>query len=308
MTHQPTAPMEPSPWPPTGPVDLKTFIRNLGASRAQGSATSTQYRRTAMLVERAAPRMIEAAPLEPIGFLDGVQRRALIGRRDRLDITLVFLAAGAVLGSRLLTVEERLAVLCSVRDEEFVRAALTDIPTVALPDLLPWGVANATESWIDSTRRRLEELALEGTPQVPHHFVVVDGSLPPHSPRLDAVGVIKTAATDWLIDESSYPYRGGWRSPALLLPASRAGERARLTCFVRLRDVEGCHTYDYSLIRVECFEEAGIDVLEAAAALAVQQRQPLTSGDPRAEVHMRAMRKTEEVLRTRMPVAFQVLP
>ncbi|MBD3926096.1 hypothetical protein IEZ26_15840 [Nocardioides cavernae] len=308
MTRQHTAPLEPSPWPPTGPVDLKTFIRNLGASRARGSATSTQYRRTAMLVERAAPRMIEAAPLEPIGFLDAVQRRALVGRRNRLDISLVFLAAGTVLGNRLLNVEERLAVLCSVQDEQFVRAALSDVPVVALPDLLPWGVASATDGWIDETRRRLEERALEGAPRASGHFVVVDGSLPPHASRLDAVGVIKTTATDWLIDESSYPYLGGWRSPALLLPPSRAGDRARLSCLVRLRDVEGCHAYDYSLVRVECFEEAGIETLEAVAALAVQERQPLTSGDPRAEVHMRSMRTTEDVLRTRVPVAFQVLP
>lgn len=309
MISQPHSPVEPSPWPPSRSLDLKAFVQSLSADRAIGSPTPAEYRRTAILVETAMPRQIQAAALEPLGFLDGIQRRAVAGRIQHRDLTLAYVSAGTVRGTTLLDVQERLAVLCSVEDEHRVRSALPDVPVVAFPELLPWGVASATEAWIDDTRRNLEALALEHAPQAAGRFVVVDGSLRPDCRRTDAVSVVKGALrTEWLPDSSLLPTAGGWRSPALRLPASRAGERSRLTCFVRLRDADGCHPWGFSLIRVESFEDAGIEVLEAAAALAVAQRQPLGSGDPRAEIHLQGFRRAEEVLRARAPFAIQVLP
>lgn len=287
---------------------MKAFVQSLASDRAMGSPTSAEYRRTAILVESAAPRPIQAEPLVPLGFLDGIQRRATAGRIQHRDLTIAYVGAGTVHNTTLLNVQERLAVLCSVEDERRVRSALADVPVVAFPELLPWGVASATEDWIDGTRRQLEAMALDHAPQADGKFVVVDGSLRADCHRPDAVGIVKNALrTEWLPDSSLLPAAGGWRSPALRLPASRAGERARLTCFVRLRDADGRRPWGFSLIRVESFEDGGIEVLEAAAALAVAQRQPLGSGDPRAEFHLAGMRRTEEVLRARAPFAIEVM-
>lgn len=307
MIPQPNPPIEPSPWPPAGPVDLKAFVHGLSADRAIGSPTPAEYRRTAILVETAEPRPIHAAPLEPVGFLDGIQRRRIAGRIQHRDLTVAYLSAGTVHGTTLLDVRERLAVLCSVEDEDRVRSALLGIPVVAFPELLPWCVASATDDWIDGTRRHLEALALDHAPSAHGKFVVVDGRLRANCRRTDAVGVIKNALdTQWL-DGSLLPVAGGWRSPALRLPPARAGERSILTSFVRLRDASGQHPWGFSLIRVEAFEDAGVEVLDAAAALAVAQRQPLGSGDPRAEVHLAGFRRTEDVLRARAPFAMEVL-
>lgn len=308
MTYQAPQPIEPTPWPPRQEVDLKALVRTLASSRAQGSATPAEHRRSAIFVESPTPRPIEAAPLVAAGYLDGIQRHAVVARHDHRDVTIAYIAAGTVRDTTLLNVDERLAVVCSVEDEDGVRSLLQDVPVVPVPDLLPWGVASATADWIDATRRRLEQSTLDNAPRVPDEFIVVDGTLPPDSARRDVVSVVKGALqTEWITDHTLLPAQGGWRSCALRLPATRSGDRSRLTCFVRLRDAEGCHPWGYSLIRVECFEDSGVEILDAAAALAVHQRQPLTSRDPRAEVHLRGMRRTEEVLHARAPFAIEVV-
>lgn len=309
MIPQPNPPAEPSPWPPARPVDLKAFVQALATDHAAGSPTAAEYRRTAILVETPEPRPIEAQPVEPVGYLDGIQRRGLVARVGHRDLTIAYVSAGTVHGKTLLDVHERLAVLCSVLDEDLVRNALPDIPVVALPELLPWGIASATDDWIDGTRRRLEALAVDLAPSADGKFIVVDGRLRAECQREDAVGIVKNATdTQWLLDDSLLPAAGGWRSPALRLPAARAGERPILTSLVRLRDASGHHPWGFSLIRVESFEDAGLEVLDAAAALAVAQRQPLGSGDPRAEIHLAGFRRTEDVLRARAPFAIDVLP
>lgn len=308
MPHTHPSPVLPTPWPPPiRPVDLKSFVRNLAALPAQGGATAGQYRRTHTLIE-SRPHQIDADPLPISGFLDGIQARCLAGRVEHRDITLAYVAAGTVLDTTLLTVEERLAAVCSVEDEPRVRAALTGVPVVALPELFPWNAALATDEWIDSTRRELEAQVLADAPVVPGHFLVVDGALPPGSVRTDAVGVVKDAlSTVWLADPDLLPAAGGMRSPALRLPAMKAGERPRLTAFVRLRDATSSHTFGFSLIRVETYEECGIEVLDAAAAMAVSQRQPLGSGDPRAEIQLSGMYRAEQVLKARSPIALEIL-
>jgi hypothetical protein len=306
---QPNPPVEPSPWPPGHPVDLKAFVRALQPAHAFGRPTAAEYRRTAILAETPEPRRIEAQPIEPVGYLDGIQRRGLVARVEHRDVTVAYVSAGTVRDKTLLDVQERLAVLCSIQDESLVRSAMPDIPVVALLELLPWGVASATDDWLDGTRRHLEVLALDLAPSADGKFVVVDGRLRAECPREDAVGIVKNATdTQWLLDDSLLPAAGGWRSPALRLPAARAGERPILTSFVRLRDASGHHPWGFSLIRVESFEDAGIEVLDAAAALAVAQRQPLGSGDPRAEIHLTGFRRAEDVLRARAPFAIEVLP
>ena len=308
MPHSDAHPVPPTPWPPpVCPVDLKSFVKNLAALPSHGGATAGQYRPTHVLIE-TRPQRIATDPLPFVGFLDGIQTRCVAGRIQHRDVTLAYVAAGTVLDTTLLAVEERLAALCSVQDEPRVRAALTGVPVVALPELLPWNVALATDEWIDSTRRVLEKEALANAPVAPGHYVVVDGSLPPVTDRTDAVGVVKDAlSTVWLADPGLLPTDAGWRSPALRIPAMKAGERPRLTAFVRLRDATGSHPWGFSLIRVETFEECGVEVLDAAAALAFSQRQPLGSGDPRAEIQLAGMYRTEQVLKARSPIALDIL-
>lgn len=308
MPHHRAAPALPTPWPPPVlPVDLRAFVRNLSARPADGRATTGQYRRMHELLE-TRPQRIEADPLPVSGFLDGIQQRCLAGRIEHRDITLAYVAAGAVLDATLLSVEERLAAVCSSLDETRVRAALTEVPVVALPELLPWSLALGTDEWIDQTRRVLEEEALANAPASPGHFVVVDGSLPPTTERTDTVGVVKRALdTEWVSDPALLPTEGGWRSPALRLPPVRVGERARLTAFVRLRDATGSHPWGFSLIRVETYEERGLEALDAAAALAISQRQPLAGPDPRSEIQLAGMFSTERVLKARSPIALEIL-
>ncbi|WP_028638877.1 hypothetical protein [Nocardioides sp. URHA0032] len=254
------------------------------------------------------PRPVGDRSLEPIGWIDGIQTRCLAGRvAGHRDITLAYCSAGTVLGRDLLNVEEELAALCSAADAAEVRRACDDMPIVALPDLQPWDLALSTDTWIDQTRRRLERQALEEAPARPGAFVMVDGSLPPTS-RPDVAGIIKGAAdTPWLTDPSGLPQEGGWRSPALRLPATRIGERDRLTAFLRLRTATSAHPWSYSLIRVECFLDAGLEALDAACALALKHRQPPTSSDRRRDVHLVGFARAEAVLRARMPLVISQL-
>lgn len=293
----------------TAAVDLKHFIQQLARHRPDGTPTAGGYRRTAFVVEDG-PRPVGDRALDPIGWIDGIQARCLAGRvAGHRDITLVYCSAGAVRGRDLLNVEEDLAALCSAADAAEVRRAGDDVPIVALPDLLPWDLALSTDTWIDETRRRLERQALEAAPARRDGFVMVDGSLPTDTTRFnDAVGVIKGAAdTPWLTDPSGLPQEAGWRSPALRLPAARVGERDRLTAFLRLRTATSAHPWSYSLIRVECFLDAGLEALDAACALAMKHRQPPTSNDPRRDTHLLGFAKAEAVLRARMPVVISQL-
>lgn len=307
--NQTIRPLDPSPWPPNAPVDLKSFVTNLALHRAgHDQATTTgQYRRTCVLTEHQ-PKKIEADPSPVLGFLDGVQRRRVVCRIEHRETTLVWLAAGAVLGRRLLNLEATLAAVTSVRDEETIRRAGADVPVVALPELAPWDLALATDAWIDQSRRGLELKAIEAAPAADNHVVVVDGALPPTTSRVDVVGVVKGALeTEWLTDPTLLPTHAGWRSPALILPAVRSGELERLTAFVRLRDADGTRCWGFSLIRVEVPSERGIEALDAAAAMAVSQRQSLHSPDPRAEIQLAGMYRAEQVLKAQAPAVVKLL-
>ena len=183
------------------------------------------------------------------------------------------------------------------------------VPIVQLPEIHPSNLALATDAWIDQTRQKLEAQVLASTPCSPGQVVVVDGSLPPGCGRDDAIGIVKSALdTTWISDPALFPATGGWRSPAFRLPALREGERDRLSSFVRLRTATGAHPWGFRLIRVETFEDAGgIDFLDAAAALAISQAQPLSSADPRAEWQPADMYQTELCLKAHIPHAIREL-
>lgn len=303
--HEPIT--KPSPAPaPREPLDLKSFVRRLGPLPPRAGLTSGRYRRLAALVE-TRPVRVSAPPLVPSCWIDGVQRVATIGRRHHRDISLAYVAAGAVLDGQILVLQETLTALCSTEDQHAVQDAGPDVPVVTFPDLYAWTLTLSMGDWVDTTRRALERHVIDRAPEVPGRYVMVDGSLPADTARNDLVGVVKTVDTDWITDVALLPDQGGSRSPAFRLSPQRAGERASLTAFVRLWNCTGAHGYDHSLIRVEVPEENGIDVLDQAAARAVADRQAPGSSDPRWAIQLASMYRAEQVLKARIPFVVDYL-
>lgn len=290
------------------PVDLRDFYQRLG-HHARMQPSPGRYRRIAQLTE-GTPRLVTASPAPVAAFLDGIQATSVVVRREHRDVTLAYVAAGAMRADdsrRLATLSERLFTVCSHLDEAAVRAACPEMTIVGLDDEAPWDIPTSTQEVVDQTRRHLEREALDACPAEQGTVVLLDGPLPKDGIRTDVAGVIKVASqTDWILDDTLIPPRCGWRSPILRLPGSKRGERDRLSALLRLRDCTPTHTWDYSLVRVETYADAGPDLLDAVAARVLSERQSLSSPDPRATIQMASMYTTEAVLKARIPDAFSV--
>lgn len=300
---------EPVPWPPHSvPIDLAEAARAFAEARGREvTPTSGRYRRIVHQLE-SRPRCVrDVEAAVPVGFLDGVQARGLLGRVEQRDLTLVWIAAGTVLDRILVDHRPWLAVVCSQLDEEQVRNRAPQVPVVALPETTPWGLAAATEEWVDGARRHVEDLAVAAAPEQTGHVLVVDGSLPPDAGRSDLVGVVKnTQDTDWLPDPDLLPNNEGWRSPGLRIPASRTTERDRLSAYVRLHTATPRHPYGFALVRVEVYEDSPV-TLDAAAAMAYRLRGTPAYGDPRWTVQLGPMWRAEQVLKAQIPHVIRVL-
>lgn len=300
---------EPVPWPPASvPVDLTAAAVAFADRRGRDmTATSGRYRRVVQQLEQQ-PRDVRAvAPSDALGFLDGVQARALLGRRSQRDITLAWVGAGTVHGHTLLDHQPRLAVVCSQLDADEVRARAPQVPVVALPETTPWGLATATDEWIDQARRHVETLAVAAAPVAAGKVLVVDGSLPRSSDRDDLVGVVKrTLQTDWLPDPDLLPTNAGWRSPGLRLPKSRTTDRNILTAYVRLHTATEHHSYGHGLVRVEVYEGASVG-LDEAATMVHRLRGRESSGDPCWTIQLHAMFEAEKVLKAKIPHVIKTL-
>jgi len=287
------------------PLDLRDFYRRMGHG-GHKTQTGGRYRRIAEQLEDR-PRRIQGPPLDVLAMIDGIQAVSVVTRRQHRDVLLVYVAAGAVgAAGKLQCLQERLVCVCSWLDADTVHQADAKVPVVALGEEAPWDLAMAARDWVDQARRDAETAALATAP-APElgAFLVLDGALPPDGARSDVVGVIKTATdTDWVMDPRLLPDREGFRSPALRLPGQRRGERARLTCYVRLRECDPQQPWGFSLVRAEVYEDVGIAALDRLAARMMVERQPLGSGDPRAEIQMASMYTTEQVLKARIPVPF----
>lgn len=300
---------EPVPWPPASvPVDLAAAAIAFADSRCRDTtSTSGRYRRVVQQLEQQPRDVRDAEPSEALGYLDGVQARALLGRRSQRDITLAWVGAGTVHGHTLLDHQPRLAVVCSQLDEDEVRARAPQVPVVALPETTPWGLATATDEWIDQARRHVETIAIAAAPVAPGKVLVVDGSLPRSSERDDLVGVVKrTLQTDWLPDPSLLPTNAGWRSPGLRLPTSRTIDRTILTAYLRLHTATEHHSYGHGLVRIEVYEGATVG-LDEAAAMVHSLRGRESSGDPRWTVQLHPMFEAEKQLKAQIPHVIRTL-
>lgn len=300
---------EPVPWPPTSiPVDLAAAAVAFANQRGRDmTPTAGRYRRIVQQVEQRARSTHDVAPADPLGYCDGVQARALLGRVAHRDVTLAWASAGTVHGATLLDHQPRLAVVCSQLDEAEIRTRAPQLPVVALPENTPWGLATATEEWIDQARRHVERLAVAAAPAATGKVLVVDGPLPrSSSQRDDLVGVIKTHQADLLPDPSLLPTEAGWRSPILALPAARTTERSILTSYVRLHQATPRHPYEHGLIRIEVFADSIVDV-DAAAAMVHAHRGRESSGDPRWACQLAGMFAAEKQLKAQIPHVIRTL-
>lgn len=304
-----TSIIEPVPWPPVSvPVDLAAAAVAFSHVRGRDTTpTSGRYRRIVQQLEQHPRYVGDVEPARPLGFVDGVQARALLGRIEHRDLSLAWVSAGTVQGHTLLDHQPRLTVLCSQLDEDEVRTRAPQLPVVALLEATPWGLATATDEWIDQTRRHVESLAIAAAPAVSGRVLVVDGSLPADSTRSDLVGVVKTTLqTDWLPDPELLPTDEGWRSPGMRIPASRTPDRDRLTAYVRLHTATPHHPYGHALIRVEVYEDSTVG-LDAAAAMVHRLRGTPAYGDPRWTVQLRPMWEAERVLKAQIPHVIRAL-
>lgn len=301
----PTVVPVPLPSPAAQPLDLRMLCHDVGFSGVQ-PLSQGRYRRLAKVLE---PRPVEISsdPLPVHACLDGTQALRLLVRRDHRDVCLAQVRAGAVDVStrEIVALEELLVGLCSYLDAPELLAACPDLPVVELDQHHPWEIPLAVSHWVGAARSALERRVLDACPSRDGSFLVLDGSLPADGARSDVVGAVKVATdTDWITDADQIPNQARWRSPALLLPAAGRGERDRLTALVRLRGCGPEQAWTFSLVRVECYADAGIDVLDAAAARVVAQAPSLRAADPRAEIQMDLMFRTESVLKARTPTFF----
>lgn len=304
-----SAHVEPVPWPPhSTPVDLVAAATAFADTRGPDlTATNGAYRRVIQQLEQEPVCVRNVEPARPLGYTDGVQAKAVLGRTSHRDITLMWAGAGTVYGDVLLDHQPRLAVVCSQLDEDAVRARAPQVPVVALPDTTPWGLALSATEWLDQARRHVEIQAMACAPASSGRVVVVDGSLPRLSDRTDLVGVVKNSLdTDWVTDPKMLPTGEGWRSPGFRIPSGRVSDRSILSAFVRLHDATERHTYGHALVRVEVYEDSTVG-LDAAAAMVHAYRGRKSSGDPRWAIQMHPMFVTEQVLKTQIPHVIRTL-
>lgn len=292
---------------PTGPYDLKKFFRAIGQFSGVRASASTLSEReepdTPAELLDGAPSEVVSAAMPVSGFVDGVQASLVVCHREHRPVYLSYTAAGCVdPQGRPLGLRERLVVVCSVLDREWVDALDSDIPVEELALSAPPDVERAALTALAGDRESLERALVDDLLAQGTGLLVLDGSLTarPHDSRL--VGVVKSMRRKYLADESClYGLKPGWRSPRFKIASESAGSSAdRYSCYLRLFDASDA-AWNFGLVRLESYDAAQLDPL---CALALQQRQGGGSSDARYDRHLRSVRECEEFLRARRPQVF----
>lgn len=297
---------------PVDPLDLRTLFHAIGGH------TSPQRALTASPAERPEPELpvelleekrarVTAKPMQPIGFVDGIQAALTVTWREHRPVYLTFVSAGCVgAGPRrqaqLIAVKERLDLVGSHLDAEWLTQLPESAPVVLLDATEPDQIERAALARLGADRETLErelvtDLVGNGT-----GTLVLDGSLAKRPVDARLLGVVKTVRTRWLQDESVlWGMPEGWRSPRFKIPAGTHGVEAdRYSCYLRLFDAEH-RGWDHGLVRLESYDP---ELLEPLAALAMAERQSKRSRDSRGDRHLASVRACEDVLRARRPVVF----
>jgi hypothetical protein len=288
-------------------IDLREFFHALGSFSPSRALTEAPAIRTECDVPvemiDTDPAEITATPIEVEGFIDGVQAALCVTYRAHRPVYLTYVAAGV--GStegRLLAVKERLEVLHSQLDTEWVETIASGIQTVELTETRPDELASAAIAVLGGERETMERSLVEEIVDTRNANLVVDGSLVGRPVRRQLLGVVKTTMRRYLPDESVlWGLPVGWRSPRFVIPSGSQGVRApRYSCYLRLHDASH-QAWNFGLIRLETFD---LDQLEPLCALALVERQPAGSHDRRYDRHLAGVRATEDLLRARRPTVF----
>lgn len=289
------------------PYDLRKFFLSVGSFSGERALAQAPTVRIDADVEvellDPGPSEVTAPALEVAGFVDGIQNALCVTHRSHRPIYLTYAAAGAVTpAGRPLRVRERLNVVASVADTDWVEALGTDIPVVYLTEERPDLLAGRAVELLGGERENLERALVEDLVDDGAFPLLVDGSLVGRPVRPELVGVVKTVTRRYLPDESvlwGMPAR--WRSPRFRIPAGSQGVSAdRYSCYLRLHTASS-RAWDFALIRLEAFTP---DILDPLAALALAETQSSRSGDHRFDRHLAGVRAVEQMLRARRPAVF----
>jgi hypothetical protein len=295
---------------PDGQYDLRAFFHAVGRFSGEKALTSTPPDRPepevpAELLDADNAR-VEADPLPVAAFVDGIQAALVVTHRAHRPVYLNFVASGAVGtsprgGPLPLGVRERLTVVCSTLDREWVDEVRTGIPVEELPVETPPDIERAAVQILGGAREQLERRLVEDLVAQGHAPLALDGSLVGRPYQAELVGIVKSTGRKYLADES-YLFRlpAGWRSPRFKIPAGSAGSGIdRYSCYLRMVNASQ-HAWNFGLIRLETFDP---DLL---AGRCLQERQNAASGDRRWDRHLAGVRAVEEFLRSRRPAAFAI--
>lgn len=297
---------------PTALHDLRTFFRAIGNPRLGQGLQGEPAERTESAVDvelvETERAQVRGGPLNVVAFVDGVQSSAVVTHREHRPVYLTYQAAGAVgAGGRFMGVKERLTIVCSTMDREWVDTVNppdSPLPVTELLQLAPPDVERAAWVQLGERRESLERVLIEELVDNGVGPLACDGSLIGRPQSLLLHGVVKSTRTKYYKDETVlYGMPQGWRSPMFRIPSGSDGCPVdRYSCYVRLHDAR-FHAWTHGLIRLKTFDPAQLDALAAPALVERQSAQP---GDCRWDRHRLSVATTEKVLRSRRPDVFDL--
>lgn len=290
--------------------DLREFFRAVGHFSGQRALLSTPAEREepktpAELLEDDVVE-VSGAPLPIAAFVDGIQASLNVTYRSHRPVFLNYVAAGAVgAGARFLGMREKLTVLCSSLDTEWVQSLQQTIPIEELAATSPLDVERGALATLAGDRESHERHLVEDLISQNVGTLCLDGSLLGRPPLNSLVGVVKSTNKKYLADESMlFRLPQGWRSPIFKIAENTAGVAPdRYSCYLRLTSAEG-RAWNFGLIRLEAYTP---DLLMPLAARALRERQGVASGDPRFDRHLSSIKACEDALRARRPPVFGTL-
>lgn len=289
--------------------DLRSLLRSVGglAGGGSGALLSAPSERpdvsSDIEIIDTDPSEVVASPLDTLAFVDGIQNARVLSWRDHRPVYLTYVAAAAV-GSRLTVhaLDERIALVCSTEDEDWVRSLGGSLPVRLLAATGPSEVENAAFAFLGAAREEAERAITDELMAQPGTgALVLDGTLVgrPSDPR--CVGVVKSTDRRYLTDEQVlWDLPVGWRSPRFIIPPGHGSGVTRYSCYLRLFP-HANRPWNFALLRLEAFNP---ELLDLVAARCLAERQGPGAPDSRWERHLGGVRMVEEYLRSRRPAVF----
>lgn len=301
---------------------LRSFLRGLGSdvslhAGSRGSSLEPMERTDAPFsveVVRKSAR-VRAEPAPVTGFVDGIQSSRVLGYREHIPVVLSYVGAAAVSSDgrpHPVSLTERLMLVSSFDDamwlSDRVSAVESATGSYGMPEIVPVApehpylaeaaVRDAVGLMREAAERRAAHDALSAA--TGRGLLVIDGALSHRGTSSRLLGVVKTARTKYLADETQlWSLPEGVMSDAFRIPAgsSPGCDRDRFSCYLRLHDASAA-AWNFGLVRLETHS---LDLLEPAAAMCMGNRQFGRSGDGRWDRHLHGVRAVEDYLRERRP-------